>query len=51
MNKAPVLVSNSVAISFLKENGRPKNLKGKYFLFFFRGISGEIDIASSEEAW
>ena len=47
LNIVPVLVSNTVASSFLNENGRPKRRKGKYFPFSMRGTNGEMDLSSS----
>ena len=49
LNTVPVLVSNSVASSFLNENGRPQRRKGKYLHFFLRGINGEIDLKKDEK--
>ena len=49
LNTVPVLVSNSVASSFLNENVRPKWRKGKYIHFFLRGINGEIDLKKDEK--
>ena len=47
LNIVPVLVSNSVASSFMKENGRPKRRKGEYFPFSLSGTNGEMDLSSS----
>ena len=49
LNTVPVLVSNSLASSFLNEKGRPKRRKGKYLHFFLRGINGEIDLKKDEK--